>query len=107
MEEQNTNMKLGVHVDAFLKSVEENKRQYDRVSVKDGCIVIQIKEEPDAWSDYWFHLSEVETAAGVCSWLQQLMEKTWFKRPMLEKVLALIAEHNAQKDAPKAEDNGL
>ena len=29
MEEQNTNMKLGVHVDAFLKSVEENKRQYD------------------------------------------------------------------------------
>jgi len=44
MEEQQKNRTLGVHVDAFLKSVEENQRQYDRVSVKDGCIVIQIKE---------------------------------------------------------------
>ena len=107
MEEQNKNMKLGVHVGAFLKSVEENQRQYDRVSVKDGCIVIQIKEEPDAWSDYWFPLSGVETAAGVCRWIQQLMEKTWCNQCVFEKVLALIAEHNSQKDAPKAEDNGL
>ena len=107
MEEQNTNMKLGVHVDAFLKGVEENKRQYDRVSVKDGCIVIKANESISEGGEYWFPLSEVETAVGVCRWMQQIMEKTWCNRPMLEKVLALIAEHNSQKDAPKTEDNGL
>ena len=102
-----TSRSIGECIDALLERNKDNKRFYDRVSVKDGCIVIQIKEEPDAWSDYWFHLSGVETAAGVCRWLQHLMEKTWFNRPMLEKVLVLIAAHNASKKAPKSEDNGL
>lgn len=107
MEEQNTNMKLGVHVDAFLKSVEENQRQYDRVSVKDGCIVIKANESITEGGEYWFPLSEVETAAGVCRWIQQLMEKTWCNKRILEKVLSIIERHNTPKPAHKFQDNGL
>ena len=107
MEEQNKNMKLGVHVDAFLKSVEENQRQYDRVSVKDGCIVIKANESITEGGEYWFPLSEVETAAGVCRWIQQLMEKTWCNKRILEKVLSIIERHNTPKPAHKFQDNGL
>ena len=107
MEEQNTNMKLGVHVDAFLKSVEENQRQYDRVSVKDGCIVIKANEPITEGGEYWFPLSEVETAAGVCRWIQQLMEKTWCNQCILEKVLSIIERHNTTKTTQKFQDNGL
>ena len=107
MEEQNKNMKLGVHVDAFLKSVEENKRQYGRVSVKDGCIVIKANESISEGGEYWFPLSEVETAVGVCRWMQQLMEKTWCNRCILEKVLSIIEKHNVPKPAHKLQDNGL
>ena len=107
MEEQNKNMKLGVHVDAFLKSVEENQRQYDRVSVKDGCIVIKANESITEGGEYWFPLSEVETAAGVCRWIQQLMEKTWCNQCILEKVLSIIERHNTTKTTQKFQDNGL
>ena len=107
MEEQNKNMKLGVHVDAFLKSVEENQRQYDRVSVKDGCIVIKANESISEGGEYWFPLSEVETAAGVCRWIQQLMEKTWCNKCILEKVLSIIERHNTPKPAQEFQDNGL
>ena len=107
MEEQNTNMKLGVHVDAFLKSVEENKRQYDRVSVKDGCIVIKANESISEGGEYWFPLSEVETAVGACRWMQQLMEKTWCNQCILAKVLSIIERHNTPKPAQKFQDNGL
>ena len=107
MEEQNANMKLGVHVDAFLKGVEENQRQYDRVSVKDGCIVIKANESISEGGEYWFPLSEVETAVGVCRWMQQLMEKTWCNQCILAKVLILIEKHNVPKPAQKFQDNGL
>ena len=107
MEEQQKNRTLGAHVDAFLKSVEENQRQYDRVSVKDGCIVIKANESITEGGEYWFPLSEVETAAGVCRWIQQLMEKTWCNQCILEKILSLIERHNTPKPAQKFQDNGL
>ena len=101
MEEQNKNMKLGVHIDAFLKSAEKNKRQYDRVSVKNGCVVIKVNESITESGEYWFPLSEVETAAGVCRWIQQLMEKTWCNQRILEKILSLIERHNTPKPAQR------
>ena len=107
MEGDSKNMKFGVHIDAFLKSVEENQRQYDRVSVKDGCIVIKANEPITEGGEYWFPLSEVETAAGVCRWIQQLMEKTWCNQCILEKILSLIERHNTPKPAQKFQDNGL